>query len=69
MDLVLTGRKIPATEAERLGMISRVVAPHRLDEEVEETLKLLTSKSPIGTRLGKAAFSAMSDMPFEAAVD
>ena len=69
MDLVLTGRKIPAVEAENLGMISRAVGPHRLDEEVEETLKLLTSKSPIGTRLGKAAFSAMGDMPFEAAVD
>ena len=69
MDLVLTGRKIPAVEAERLGMISRAVGPHRLDGEVDDTLKHLTSKSPIGTRIGKAAFSAMADMPFEAAVD
>jgi enoyl-CoA hydratase len=69
MDMVLTGRKIPAVEAEGLGMISRAVGSHRLDEEVEETLKLLTSKSPMGTRLGKQAFAAMSDMPFEAAVD
>jgi enoyl-CoA hydratase/carnithine racemase len=69
MDMVLTGRKIPAVEAEGLGMISRAVGAHRLDEEVEETLKRLTSKSPIGTRIGKAAFSAMGDMPFEAAVD
>ncbi len=69
MDMVLTGRKIPAVEAEGLGMISRAVGPHRLDEAVEETLKRLTNKSPIGTRLGKAAFSAMGDMPFEAAVD
>jgi enoyl-CoA hydratase len=69
MDLVLTGRKIPAVEAERLGMISRAVGPHRLDGEVEDTMKRLASKSPIGTRIGKAAFSAMGDMPFEAAVD
>ncbi len=69
MDLVLTGRKIPAVEAERLGMISRAVGPHRLDGEVQDTLKALTSKSPISTRIGKAAFSAMGDMPFEAAVD
>ena len=69
MDLVLTGRKIPAKEAEDLGMISRAVAPHRLDGEVDETLKQLTAKSPMGTRLGKEAFSAMSDMPFEAAMD
>ena len=69
MDLVLTGREIPAVEAERLGMISRAVAPHRLDGEVAETLKHLISKSPIGTKLGKQAFMTMSDMPFEAAVD
>ncbi len=69
MDLVLTGRKIPAREAENLGMISRVVAPHRLDGEIEETLEQLTAKSPMGTRLGKEAFNAMSDMPFEAAMD
>ena len=37
--------------------------------EVENTLRILTSKSPIGTRMGKEAFRFMSDMPFEKAVD
>jgi enoyl-CoA hydratase/carnithine racemase len=69
VDMVLTGRKIPAPEAERMGMITRAVEPTRLDAEIESTLKLLTSKSPIGTRIGKEAFRVMSDMPFEAAVD
>lgn len=69
MDMVLTGRKIPAPEADRMGMITRAVAPERLDSEVQATLKALTSKSPMGTRLGKAAFAAMGDMPFDAAVD
>ncbi len=69
MDMVLTGRKVSAKEAERMGMITRAVAPDRLDSEVQDTLKLLTGKSPIGTRIGKEAFNAMSDMPFEAALD
>lgn len=69
MDMVLTGRRIPAPEAEDMGLISRAVEPDRLDHEIQETLKLLTSKSPIGIRIGKEAFSAMSDMPFEEAVD
>ena len=69
MDMVLTGRKIPAKEAEQMGMITRSVAPDRLDKEVDATLKSLTSKSPMGTRIGKAAFMNMSDMPFDAAVD
>jgi enoyl-CoA hydratase/carnithine racemase len=69
VDMVLTGRKIPAPEAENMGLITRAVEPERLNDEVEETLKLLASKSPIGMRIGKEAFHAMSDMPFEEAVD
>jgi len=69
VDMVLTGRKIPAPEAEDMGLITRSVEPDQLDTEIENTLKILTSKSPIGTRIGKEAFRVMSDMPFEAAVD
>ena len=69
VDMVLTGRKIPAPEAEEMGMITRAVEPDRLDTEIENTLNVLTSKSPIGTRIGKEAFRVMSDMPFEAALD
>jgi enoyl-CoA hydratase/carnithine racemase len=69
MDMVLTGRKIPALEAESMGLITRAVEPKRLDHEIQETLKLLTSKSSIGMRIGKEAFYGMSDMPFEEAVD
>jgi 1,4-dihydroxy-2-naphthoyl-CoA synthase len=32
-------------------------------------LKTLTSKSPIGIKMGKEAFSAISDIPFGEAVD
>ena len=69
MEMVLTGRKIPALEAESMGLITRAVEPERLDQEIQETLQLLTSKSSIGLRIGKEAFYAMSDMPFEEAVD
>ena len=69
MDMVLTARKVQAPEAENMGLITRAVEPEHLDGEVQETLKLLTSKSPIGMRIGKEAFRAMSDMPFEEAVD
>jgi enoyl-CoA hydratase/carnithine racemase len=69
MDMVLTARRIGAPEAERLGLITRAVEPERLDQEVNETLQILASKSPIGTRIGKEAFRTMSDMPFDEAVD
>ena len=67
--MVLTGRRISAPEAENMGLITRAVEPECLDEEVQKTLKLLTSKSPIGIRIGKEAFRSMSDMPFEEAID
>jgi enoyl-CoA hydratase/carnithine racemase len=69
MDMVLTSRKVGALEAEQLGLISRAVDPERLDEEIQATLKALTSKSPIGLRMGKEAFYTAGDMAFEPAVD
>jgi enoyl-CoA hydratase/carnithine racemase len=69
MEMVLTGRRVTAPEAERIGLISRAVAPERLDEEVGEVLKGLTSKSPIALRIGKEAFRTMADMTFDEALD
>jgi enoyl-CoA hydratase/carnithine racemase len=69
IDMVLTGRKLLAPEAENIGLITRAVEPNCLDDEVQKTLRILTSKSPIGIRIGKEAFSAIDNMPFEDAVD
>jgi enoyl-CoA hydratase/carnithine racemase len=69
VEMALTGRRVGAAEAERIGLVTRAVEPDRLDSEVNETLKLLAAKSPIGMRMGKEAFHAMADMPFEGAVD
>lgn len=69
MEMVLTGRKVTAVEAEQIGLISRAVDPETLREEVKNVLKALTSKSPLGLRIGKEAFAKMMDMPFEKAVD
>jgi enoyl-CoA hydratase/carnithine racemase len=69
VEMVLTGRRVPALEAETMGLITRAVDPQNLDNAIEETLQLLTSKSPIGTRMGKQAFRGMMDMDFDQAVD
>jgi enoyl-CoA hydratase/carnithine racemase len=69
MDMVLTGRKILAPEAENIGLITRSVESNCLDDEVQKTLKILTLKSPIGVRIGKEAFRAIDTMLFESAVD
>jgi len=69
MELVLTGRRVAAAEAEAMGLITQVVAAAALDSRVEETVALLGEKSPSALRMGKEAFHAMADMPFEEAMD
>jgi enoyl-CoA hydratase/carnithine racemase len=69
VEMVLTGKKIPAPEAEAMGLITRAVHPPDLDNEIQKTIALLAGKSPIGNRIGKEAFRTMMDMEFDHAVD
>ncbi len=69
LELMLTGRRIDAAEALRLGLASRVVAPSELDAVVDETVETLAAKSRAALRMGRDAFYAAEDMPFDAALD
>ncbi len=69
MEMVLLGEKLSADQAREMGLITRVVAPDKLDESVDQVLKSLAAKSPIGMKIGKQAFYAMQDMGFEDALD
>ena len=68
MELMLTGKRIDAAEAVRLGLINRQVSADRLDAEVETLASELARKSPIGMKLGLEAFYTMEDMSFPAAL-
>jgi enoyl-CoA hydratase/carnithine racemase len=69
MEMILLGEKLSAEQALEMGMITRVVAPEALDDEVGKVLQALSKKSPIGMKIGKEAFYASADMPFEQALD
>jgi enoyl-CoA hydratase/carnithine racemase len=69
MEMILLGERLSADQALEMGLITRIAQPEKLDEEVALTLKALAAKSPIGIKIGKEAFYAMADMPFEEAVD
>jgi len=69
MEMMLLGEPLGAEEAREMGLVTRVAAPGRLDEEVSRVVETLKAKSPVGLRIGKEAFYRMADMPFEEAVD
>ncbi len=68
MELMLTGKRIDAAEAARIGLINRHVPPAQLDAEVETLANELARKSPVGMRLGLEAFYRMQDMSFPSAI-
>lgn len=53
-ELIMTGRRIEATEAERIGLINRVVSADALMEEVEAEAKLLMNMAPFSLTLAKS---------------
>ena len=55
MDLILTGRMMDAAEAERAGLVSRVVAPERLLDEALEAAARIASQSRPSVLMAKEA--------------
>jgi enoyl-CoA hydratase/carnithine racemase len=69
VELVLLGERIDAPEAERLGIVNRVVAPDAFDAAVEDWAGKLAGKSPLLMKLGKDALWRQGDMGLEDAWD
>jgi enoyl-CoA hydratase len=53
-DLMFTARRVPADEALRMGLISRVVSADALEETVRETAALIAGNAPLTIRSIKA---------------
>jgi len=53
-ELILTGKRINAKEAERIGLINRVVPRDKLMAAVEEEAGLLMAKAPFSLKLAKS---------------
>lgn len=68
LQLLLSGRTISAHEAERIGLVDRVVPPGELEAAVSEALTAFTDKSAAVLRLTKRAVREAGEDGFEAAL-
>ncbi len=65
MQLILTGDRIPAEEAHRVGLVDEVVPHERLEARTMEVANRIAEKSPVAVRLAKQAVKASARMPLE----
>jgi enoyl-CoA hydratase len=68
-ELLLLGEQISAEEAERIGIVNRVLAPDKFEDGVREWAEKLARKSPVMMKLGKDAMFRQLDMAFADALD
>jgi enoyl-CoA hydratase/3-hydroxyacyl-CoA dehydrogenase len=65
-ELIMLGEPIPAREAERIGLVNRVVPHDRLESETRALANKLAEKPPIALMAAKIAINLGSDYPLEA---
>lgn len=64
LEMMFTGDRMDAKEAERCGLITRVFPADKLEEAVQQLATKLAGKSPVALKLGKEAFYNMTDMEY-----
>jgi enoyl-CoA hydratase/carnithine racemase len=69
LEMVLTGDMIGAKEAERLGLVNRVVPDDQLDAATMELAEKLAAKSPLALRIGKEGINRLQDVPYHQGLD
>jgi enoyl-CoA hydratase len=67
LDLLLSGRRLEAAEAERIGLVSRVIPAASLLTEALELATRLANKAPLAVRYILEAVHEGADLPLPAA--
>ncbi len=65
--LIMTAEIIPASEAYRIGLVEKIVAPEELMETAETVARTIMSKAPIAIGIAKSAINNGYDMDMKSA--
>lgn len=69
-EIIYTGKDVDAKEAERIGLVSRIVPDNMIIEEALKVAKNISAKSVLGIRLTKEALNLNIDAPsLESAIE
>ena len=69
MDVILSGRFLDAREAERAGLVARVVAREAWLEEAKRVARAIAEKAPVAQRLAKESVNRAFETPLESGLD
>jgi len=69
LEMVLTGDIFSAQEAERLGLVNKVVTPDELEAATLELAAKIAHKSPLAVQIGKTGIYGMSEIPYHQALN
>jgi enoyl-CoA hydratase len=65
LEIICTADRVPAAEAERIGLVNKVVPPDQLMSAAEEMARKIASRGPVAVRCAIEAVMNGSEMPFE----
>jgi cyclohexa-1,5-dienecarbonyl-CoA hydratase len=69
LELLLTGETVTAAEAQRLGLVNKVVPDDRLEEETQALIDKITGHSLVAIKANKRAIYAAVDLGFNEALN
>jgi enoyl-CoA hydratase len=69
MEMLFTGRRIGAKEAESLGLVNRAVPRSELNAAVSEIVEAVLANGPAAISLGRRALARVRNLPVEAATE
>ena len=69
MEMIFTGKRIGAQQAESMGLINRAVLRDQLDAAVDETIAAILKNGPAAISLGRRALAHVRNLPVAEATE